>query len=79
MANKDDLSAISYVRDCIIKPRLQDGPLFFIDKDGFAMPRLDGYAIISREEYAALGGVISNCDSVYIMNPAEDADNTDLR
>ena len=43
-----------YVRNCILKPRLdQEGAMFDTNKAAI-IPRLSGYAIIPIEEYKAL-------------------------
>ena len=43
----------SYLVDCFLKPREQNDTLFYI-KNGEILARLQGYAIVPREEYEQL-------------------------
>ena len=46
----------SYLRNCLIqcKPDADDEGAMFIGQDGLVLARLDGYAIIPRDEYESL-------------------------
>jgi hypothetical protein len=51
MNNRPD--SFSFVTNCLIKPRGDDGPLFVKEREG-VLAFLNGYAIVPREEYEAL-------------------------
>jgi hypothetical protein len=43
----------SYVKDCLLSPR-QGETLFHVKKNGEVVVRLEGYAIIPKEDYERL-------------------------